>query len=143
MCLGESARACSRVLWADNGQAVVAGRNMDWFKPMLEELWVLPRGIQRDGMTGKNTLTWTAKHGSVVANVTAASDGVNEKGLAAHLLWLAEADYGKRDESVPGLTICYWLQYYLDNFATVKEAVAFTEKTPFQLVSARPSTANP
>ena len=52
------------------------------------------------------------------------------------MLWLAESDYGKRDESRPGLNIANWLQYYLDNFATVKEAVAFTEKAPFQIVTA-------
>jgi choloylglycine hydrolase len=109
---------------------------MDWFMPMLEELWVLPRGIPRDGMTGKNTLAWTAKYGSVVANVAAASDGLNEKGLAGHLLWLAEADYGPRDGRRPGLNVALWLQYYLDNFATVREAVAFTESNAFQLVGA-------
>lgn len=126
--------ACSRVLWADNGRAVVVGRNMDWFKPMLEELWVLPRGIERDGMTGENTLSWRAKYGSVVANVAGPGDGMNEKGLAAHMLWLAESDYGRRDETKPGLSVGLWLQYYLDNFATVQEAVAFTEKHSFQVV---------
>ena len=46
------ARACSRVLWSDNGKAVVVGRNLDWYEPMPVDLWVLPRGIKRDGMTG-------------------------------------------------------------------------------------------
>jgi penicillin V acylase-like amidase (Ntn superfamily) len=128
-------KACSRVLWADNGRAVVVGRNMDWFKPMLEELWGLPRGIKRDGMTGKNTLSWRAKYGSVVANVAGPADGMNEKGLAAHMLWLAESEYGPRDESKPGLSMGQWLQFYLDNFATVQEAVEFTEKNAFQVVT--------
>lgn len=133
-------QSCSRVLW-DSGKAVVVGRNMDWADPMPADLWVLPRGIKRDGMTGPNTLTWSAKYGSIVAagkvsGMTAASDGMNEKGLAAQLLWLAESDYGKRDENVPGLSIGLWAQYYLDNFATVREAVEFTRKTTFQVVTA-------
>ena len=35
----ELARACSRVLWNDNGQAVVVGRNMDWPADMQSDLW--------------------------------------------------------------------------------------------------------
>jgi hypothetical protein len=33
------------------------------------------------------------------------------------------------------LSVGLWTQYYLDNFATVKEAVEFTEKTPFWFVT--------
>ncbi len=135
------AQTCSRVLW-DSGKAVVVGRNMDWADPMPADLWVLPRGIKRDGMTGRNTLTWTARYGTIVTageaapGMAAASDGMNEKGLAAQMLWLAEANYGKRDESLPGLSVGLWAQYYLDNFSTVKEAVEFTRNTPFQIVTA-------
>ncbi len=132
----QQADACSRVLWNDNKLAVLVGRNMDWFMPMAADLYTLPRGIKRDGMTGKNTLMWTARYGSVVAYSQAVSDGMNEKGLAGHLLWLAESDYGQFDPKSPGLNISLWLQYYLDNFATVQEAVEFTEKTPFQIITA-------
>ncbi|UCF43430.1 MAG: linear amide C-N hydrolase [Planctomycetota bacterium] len=130
------ADACSRALWNDNKQAVVVGRTLDWFMPMPADLYSLPRGIKRDGMTGKNTLTWTAKYGTIVTYSQAVSDGMNEKGLSGHLLWLAESDYGKFDPEKPSLNISLWLQYYLDNFATVKGAVEFTEKTPFQIVPA-------
>ena len=40
-----------------------------------------------------------------------------------------------RAGSKPGLTIAAWAQYVLDNFATVKEAVAALEKEPFTIVS--------
>jgi choloylglycine hydrolase len=140
--LGNSAvDACSRVLWNDNGKAVIVGRNLDWFAPMPADLWTLPRGVARNGMTGKNSLSWTSKYGSLVAAVAvkpqelASTDGMNEKGFAGHLLWLAESDYGERDESRPGLSVALWMQYYLDNFATVKEAVDFTNSTPYQLVT--------
>lgn len=126
---------CSRVLWNNNRNATVVGRNMDWFMPMAADLYVLPRGVERDGMTGENTLRWTSKYGTVVAYSQAVSDGMNEQGLAGHLLWLAESDYGKFDPSAPGLSIGLWLQYYLENFATVQEAVEFTQKTPPQIVT--------
>ena len=128
--------SCSRVLWNEDGQRVVAGRTMDWKQPMPVNLWLLPRGIARDGMTGPNTLRWTARYGSVVAADVVASDGMNEKGFAAHVLWLSESDYGKRDEKLPGLSIALWAQYFLDNFASVGEAVEFVRKTPFQIVTA-------
>ena len=113
---------------------------MDWLNAMPTDLYVLPRGIQREGMTGKNTLTWTAKYGTVVAVPTrgaasGAADGINEEGLAGSMLWLAESDYGKYDPERKSLSLGLWLQYYLDNFATVQEAVDFTEKTSFQLVT--------
>ncbi|MGV8057732.1 MAG: linear amide C-N hydrolase [Smithellaceae bacterium] len=132
------AYSCSRVLWADGGKAVVVGRTMDWFTDMKTNLWVLPRGIVRDGATGKNTLHWTAKYGSVVATGfdICSADGINERGLTANILWLAESDYGKRDETIPGLAISLWAQYMLDNFTTVAQVVEFTNTKKFQLVTA-------
>ena len=132
----EMAHACSRVLWVRSGQPVLVGRTMDWFEPMKTNLWALPRGIERTGLAGKNSLRWTSRYGSVVAVVYdfASADGMNEKGLAANILWLAEADYGHRDTKLPGLSVSLWAQYYLDNYATVAEAVEATEKGGFQLV---------
>jgi len=130
------AHACSRVLWVRSGQPVLVGRTMDWFEPMQTNLWALPNGIKRNGLAGKNSLHWTSKYGSVVSVVYgfASADGMNEKGLDANILWLAEADFGSRDDKLPGLSMSLWAQYYLDNFATVAEAVAATEKGRLQLV---------
>jgi penicillin V acylase-like amidase (Ntn superfamily) len=133
------ADACSRVLWADNGQAVVTGRNMDWPEDMKTDLWAFPRGISRKGGSGDNNeLAWTSKYGSVAAAVynMATGDGINEKGLVANLLWLSESDYGKRDGSKPGLALSLWAQYNLDNFATVDEAIADIARGGYQLVTA-------
>jgi penicillin V acylase-like amidase (Ntn superfamily) len=131
------ALACSRVLWNDNGQAVVVGRNMDWPEDTRSDLWAFPRGIARTGLSDDgNSATWTSKYGSVVASAfgVATSDGMNEKGLVANLLWLTEADYGKRDPQRPGLSLSLWAQYMLDNFATVGEAVAAIERHEVQIL---------
>lgn len=58
-------------------------------------------------MAGNNSLKWTSKYGSVVTTGfdLASTDGINEKHLAAHLLYLVESDYGKRDEKIPGLAV--------------------------------------
>jgi len=118
---------CTRVVWPDANGSVIVGRNMDFHMDLLTNLWKLPRGIERsDGVNG--TLTWKAKYGSVVATAfdLIATDGMNEEGFAGHILWLAESDYGKPDADATQLSQAVWLQYYLDNFATVAEAVEWT-----------------
>lgn len=133
-----SAYPCSRVLWNENGRCVLVGRNMDWFEDMRSNLWVLPRGMKRDGLAPKAPLTWTSKYGSVVITAYDAgtADGLNEKGLAVHMLYLPETTTAPRDEKVPGLCMSMWVQYYLDNFATVDEAVKALKTAPYQLLMA-------
>jgi penicillin V acylase-like amidase (Ntn superfamily) len=134
---------CSVVKWADNGVAVVIARNMDWLEDMKSNLWLFPRGIKREGLAGQNSLTWTSAYGSIVTSAydMASTDGINVKSLACHMLWLAESDYGKRDENIPGLSISLWLQFFLDNFANVDEAVTFVQDHTFQLLPCITGTA--
>ncbi len=126
---------CTRVMWPDAHGAVIVGRNMDFHQDLHTNLWKLPRGIKRnDRVEGK--LEWTAKYGSVVAGVydILSADGVNEQGLAGHVLWLAESEYGTPDPQRPQLAMSVWLQYYLDNFATVGEAIAWTKENNPQVI---------
>ncbi len=131
---------CTVCVWAPEGQPCVSSRNMDWFEAMPTNLWVLPAGRTLSGGPegSKNALQWTSKYGSiaVVSYGLGTADGINEKGLAASMLWLAESEYGDRDPSLPALGLALWVQYYLDNFATVAEAVRDFEKRPYQLVPA-------
>jgi penicillin V acylase-like amidase (Ntn superfamily) len=123
----EPATACSRVFWNDNGQANVVARTMDLYMSDEAELVISPRGLERDGGTGDdNAATWTSQYGSaaVTAFGVAATDGLNEAGLAANLLYLTGSEYAERDESFPGLSNVMIAQYVLDNFATVREALA-------------------
>ncbi|OKH82174.1 choloylglycine hydrolase [Mycobacterium sp. ST-F2] len=126
---------CTRVIWPDAGDAVLVGRNMDFHRDLMTNLWKQPRGVTRDdGVTGK--LTWTSKFGSVIATSfdIISVDGINEAGLAGHVLWLAESTYGTPDDARPQLSQAIWLQYFLDNFATVAEAVAWIGETDVQVV---------
>jgi penicillin V acylase-like amidase (Ntn superfamily) len=49
--------ACSRILWSDNGQAVLAARNMEFWTDDLPYLVVFPRGpgrrLRTDTMGGQ------------------------------------------------------------------------------------------
>ncbi len=128
-------RVCTRVIWPEAGGAVLVGRNMDFHKDLMTNLWKQPRGVTRDdGVAGR--LTWTSKYGSVIATAfdIISVDGLNEAGLAGHVLWLAESTYGTPDATRTQLSQAIWLQYFLDNFATVAEAVAWIEQTDVQVV---------
>jgi penicillin V acylase-like amidase (Ntn superfamily) len=67
------------------------------------------------------------------------ADGINERGLAAHLLYLTAADFGPRDPSKPGLHAGLWAQYVLDNAATVAEALALLDHVQLVMAEARGS----
>lgn len=128
---------CTRVVYSGSNGMVATGRSMDWKTDMHSNLWVFPRGMKRNGETGENSLEWTSRYGSVVTSAfeIASTDGMNEKGLVANLLWLPETEYPVRDKNKPGLAITAWGQYMLDNFATVEEAVAYIDEDTFQVVS--------
>lgn len=128
--------ACTRLLHIDPNQGVLVGRNMDWYEEMQSKLVVYPRGIARQGLARVNPLKWTSQYGSIVATSydAGATDGMNEQGLAAHGLWLDQSDYGNRDEKIPGVSLLMTIQFYLDSFKTVAEAVQYTESNAFQVL---------
>jgi penicillin V acylase-like amidase (Ntn superfamily) len=55
---------------------------------------------------------------------------MNEAGLVANLLWLVEAEYPQDDGVTPRISVSVWAQYFLDNFATVAEAVDHIAANP-------------
>jgi len=130
---------CTRVLYETGTGTYLVGRNADWNDMAAQvDLWLFPRGLKREGGVGKAPVTWTSKYGSVVtgfyANVSA--DGMNEAGLVCNLLYQVEADYGDpKQTGRPTLSLGGWLQYVLDNFQTVAEAVAAMQPDPFTVIS--------
>jgi choloylglycine hydrolase len=128
--------ACTRAVYLGSDGLVITGRNMDWVEDMSSNLWVFPRGMQRDGAAGPNSVKWTAKYGSatVAGYDKASTDGMNEKGLVANLLYLAGSDFGKPGDK-PTLSVTSWAQYMLDSYATVAEAVAAWKGSPIAMVA--------
>lgn len=116
--------ACSRIFW-DNPINKVAARTMDLYFDEKPLFTLFPRGTHRSGEAGPNSIEWTSKYGTLVITGLEgklASEGLNEKGLSAHLLYLHDTEYEKRDDR-PGISNGIWIQYLLDNFSTVDEAV--------------------
>ncbi|MBN3228708.1 linear amide C-N hydrolase [Pectobacterium brasiliense] len=138
--------ACTRFVYKDvqNPDYPITARSMDWAEDTETNLWIFPRELKRSGAAGPHSLEWTSKYGSVIAsafdsnpNMASTTDGVNEKGLAANVLWLAESEYPKTAPTAqkPGLSVAAWAQYVLDNFATVDEAVKSLQEEKFTLVT--------
>ncbi len=116
---------CTRVFWNDNGVAMVVGRTLDWETSDAPRLWVIPRGVERSGVAGAGSMDWTTKYGSVTMQGwgAATTEGVNEAGFSARILYLEATEWEAPDER-PVLANLVWTQYAVDNFATVEEALA-------------------
>ncbi len=130
--------ACTRVLYHGPNDNNITARSMDWKTDVGTSLWILPRGVERNGSAGPRSINWTAKYGSVIASGydISTTDGLNEKGLNANLLWLVESQYPNAKKSNKAtLSLAMWAQYVLDNFATVEETVRALEKEPFIVVT--------
>ena len=133
-----TSHACSNVFWNTNSQAKVVARSMDLYTSDNPKMLVLPRGMERNGLLPHNTAKWKSQYGSVVITAfdsPTVSDGINEAGLAAHLLYLHDTQYEPRDLKRPGLSNLIWAQYFLDNYKTVAEAIKNANK--FQIVATK------
>lgn len=122
---------------------------MDWYEDTGTVLAVRPRGERRESKVGDpGSFTWVSEYGSVVALMYGkiAVDGMNEAGLQSSGLYLAESDYGKRDLERPAIDLYYVIQYLLDSFATVADAVAWLSESRVQIIpldiGGRPGTGH-
>nr|WP_276612939.1 linear amide C-N hydrolase [Desulfovibrio sp. UIB00] len=137
LCLGLNATpasACSRILF-NHGPHHVVARTMDLYIPDHAKIVVYPQGMERNGaVTVGQSHNWISKYGSVTVSSLGAgtSDGINEKGFVANLLYLHETKYEARDNR-PGVSNAMVLQFLLDTSASVKEALESLNKT--QVVS--------
>ncbi len=130
---------CTRILYETGTNSYIVGRNMDWSDPTAKtRIWAFPRAMKRDGGEGESSLQWSSKYGSIVCSFydIATADGFNEAGLAGNLLYLAESDFGDvQKQDKPRISVGAWLQYFLDNYKNVQEAVVAMKKPPFAIVA--------
>ena len=117
---------CTTFCLAKDGE-VLYGRNYD-FEIGQGYVMTNRRGLSKTSMAG--TLRWTSRYASVTFNQWGREfpmDGMNEAGLVVALMWLDETVYPV--DARPSLRVLEWIQYQLDNFATVGELLAHAEET--------------
>jgi penicillin V acylase-like amidase (Ntn superfamily) len=108
------------------GPQAVFGKNYDW--SVGDGLvTVNKRGVAKTAAMPpqEKPARWVSRYGSVTFNQYGRefpSGGMNEAGLAVELMWLDETRYPGPDGR-PVLGCLEWIQYQLDNFATVDEVV--------------------
>ena len=114
---------CTRIFWNTPAIAKVVGRTCDWEVSDEPLLWHFPKGMRRSGMV-EDPIEWTSIHRSLAVTFwgSGTSEGINDAGLSAHILYLAASDFGVRDGR-PGCGFHLWAQYALDRCATVAEAI--------------------
>ncbi len=135
--MSNPANACTRAVYLGSDHVVITGRSMDWAEDVYSNAWVFPRGMVREGAAGPNSVKWTSKYGSLAVSGYDAgtADGINEQGLVANLLYLAESDYGTPKSGQPTISIMAWAQYVLDNYGSVAEAVDGLRAEPFEVIA--------
>ncbi|TDH26116.1 linear amide C-N hydrolase [Segetibacter sp. 3557_3] len=118
--------ACTTFLLEHKGR-LVFGRNYDWVTGTGMVHSNL-RGLAKRSLVvdNSNSFEWTSKYGSITFNQYGKefpNGGMNEKGLVVEVMWLSETKYPAADKR-PGLPVLQWVQYQLDNAATIDEVIA-------------------
>ncbi|MBN1950235.1 MAG: linear amide C-N hydrolase [Bacteroidales bacterium] len=128
--LAIGARACTTFCLSDSTH-LVFGRNYDF--PTGYGLVVInKRNVKKTTAMlrpPEKTMEWTSKYGSITFNQIGQEfphGGINEKGLVIEMMWLEGTRYPEADERY-GLTELQWIQYQLDNAASVEEVLASRE----------------
>jgi penicillin V acylase-like amidase (Ntn superfamily) len=134
-----SSFACSAFLLKGDEYQVI-GFNENW-KHLPGMVVVNKRGIVKQNLCWADLvaaqpadpkMSWTTKYGSVTFNafgIDAPCYGMNETGLFLVELFL-DKTYSPPDTSRPRMFWAQWIQYQLDNYATVEEVAQHLSEGP-------------
>lgn len=122
--------ACTTFFLKKNGQYIF-GRNYDWITG-VGVIHTNLRGVVKTSFlsNANDSLQWVSKYGSITFNQYGKefpTGGMNEKGLVVELMWLDETEYPEAD-SRPSIGVLQWIQFQLDNAATVQDLIASDKK---------------
>ena len=121
-----AADACSTFLLRD-GRQILFGRNFDFF---LDGGYLMTnqRGVAKQALLGESQkpAQWISKYGSVTFNQVSKEypyGGLNEAGLIVENMWLDTSKFPAPDGRA-AIAELPWIQYQLDNCASVAEVIA-------------------
>jgi choloylglycine hydrolase len=120
----EHAKACS-LMMKTNSQGTFVGRTLEWWGPVATRLVIIPRGY-KDHDIG-NHISWTVRYGTVAIEdddkYSYSGEGVNEKGLTAHLLTQGDSTMPALVPDNQTVNAMSWVKYVLATCSNVKEVV--------------------
>ena len=127
------AMACTDFVVKAKDGTVVGGRSMDFGVNDQAKVTVYPRGKKwsSEAPGKKQGMQWKQRHGFVafsVLGLEAATDGMNEKGLSAKLLWLPSVGYqtvpkGSEAKALDVTLVPDWILGTFETVAQVKKAL--------------------
>lgn len=126
LAVSHPAKACSDVMLKTEGDYAVSCRTMDFSYPLGSRIEIIPRGEkwQSTSQNGAKGFQWSSKFGFVgisVQGLPVISDGLNEKGLSAAVLWLEGTKYPEPKDKTRAISIEDSLRWILGSFASVAE----------------------
>ncbi|MDE6394837.1 MAG: linear amide C-N hydrolase [Duncaniella sp.] len=137
--VGQTADACSRILYVGNDSLRIVGRSLDWKNPIPTNLYVYPRGMAKMGNSVPGSVTWTSKYGAVyaVGYDGGVTEGMNEKGLVVNGLFCKGTVY-VNDSTMdrPPMSLAMFPAWILDLCADTPEAVEMLSKHDFNISGA-------
>ena len=124
--LSSNVYPCTTFCIKDN-KNIIFGRNLD-FSTGFGYVIINKRNVTKTALVfpPENPITWTSKYGSITFNQMGRElpyGGMNEAGLVIDQMWLDTTKYPEPDNRY-GLTELQWVQYQLDNSATIDEVIA-------------------
>lgn len=122
--------ACTTFCINKNGQ-IIFGRNYDWVTG-AGIINTNQRGLFKTSFrnAGGATISWTSRFGSISFNQYGKefpTGGMNERGLVVEQMWLDGTVYPAADNR-PAIGVLQWIQYQLDNSATVSDVITSDNK---------------
>jgi penicillin V acylase-like amidase (Ntn superfamily) len=129
LCIVQDSRACS-TFCIKKGKHWLVGHNYDWMVQgglvMINKQGISKTAVWNPSIPMDTLAKWTSKYASVTFNQSGRekpASGMNEAGLVISILFdLGPVQYPAPD-SKPSAPAGQWLQYQLDNFATVQEMI--------------------
>jgi choloylglycine hydrolase len=120
------ASSCTTFSFTESPGRVV-GKSFDWHQE-FGRFFTNPRGLGKRAFllnTDAEPAEWISRYGSLTMNQYGRETpigGVNEKGLVVESMWLDETSHAET-VTKPAVNELQWMQYQLDNFESVEEAV--------------------
>lgn len=130
------ADACSRVNYHGSDSTYVIARCLDWRTPIPTNLYVYPRGVEKQSSDQPGAIHWTSKYGAVyaVGYDGGITEGMNEKGLVVNGLFCKGTVYSNPDtEGRPPMSLAMFVGWLLDLNATTDECVEVLKKHDFNI----------
>ncbi len=127
--------ACSTFM-IFNGKSFLIGHNLDMYIGIPGLIYINKRGLEKESISfvelfdgavdSLPKLKWVSKYGSVTYNPLCRElidGGLNEAGLYVGEMSLIQNQQYPVYSNKPKVAVALWLQYILDNFASVEEVV--------------------